>query len=168
MFLARIIGEKDNQQWRCWLEKVTIVARDPWRDFVKNTVIQLHLKGKEESPLNYPYLWLFNCALHVLQGAWKVAIKPGRGELFFLGSMGGSIRSNHEITAKLGAAWYLSSSTKAWYLNYNSYQSWGAKQLIWGMPISYLCFTSSYALLSEPPSFFLSFCSGLSQGFWGV
>lgn len=37
MFLATIIGDKDDQQWRCWLENITISSRDLWRDFVKNS-----------------------------------------------------------------------------------------------------------------------------------
>lgn len=146
VFLASIIGDKDNQQWRCWLEKVTISARDPWRDFVKNTVIQLHLKGKEESPLSYSYLWIFSCALHICQGAWKAAIQPGREKLFFLGSTGGSMSSNHYYS-KIGAA-----VLKLQFLSVIRNQAAHLRNAHLAS-----CFTSSHVLLSEHPSLCLAF-----------
>lgn len=157
VLLAGIIADKDNQQWRCWLEKVTISARDPWRSFVKNTVIQLHLKRKEESPLNYSYLWIFSWALHVWQRAWRAAIKPGRGELFFLGLTGGSMSSNHyysKISAAVFKLQFISIiRSQAAHLRNAHFHN------VLHLPMS----SSLSPHLSVWP-----FCSGLSQGLWDI
>jgi len=55
LFIARITGEKDSQQWRCWLEKATSLP-EILGGILCKTLIQLHLKGKEENLLKYSCL----------------------------------------------------------------------------------------------------------------
>lgn len=55
LFLTRISGVKDSQQWRCWLEK-GISLPEIFGGILCKIVIQLHLKGKEENLLKYSFV----------------------------------------------------------------------------------------------------------------
>lgn len=85
MFLASIIADKDNQQWRCWPEKVTISARDPWRGFVKNTVIQLRLKKKGGKPIKLFLFVNIQLCTTYMAGGMKSSHQTRQGGDFLLG-----------------------------------------------------------------------------------